>query len=155
MAVIKSQKSGLFYASAATTATQITCPTNIEISGGAADQIDATCLNDTTRQNVQGLKNAAQVTINFNVHSGDDSHEALLALKESGEIKSWGVYGSEAATAPTAVGSEMQPVVDRSSLIFDGYVSDVSLTIAGNDIWKGTVVLQTSGAITYDLLASS
>jgi hypothetical protein len=153
VSVIKSQKSGLYYASAATTATQIVCPTGIEVSGGAADDVDATCLSDDTRQNVQGLKNSELVTVQFNIHSGETTHQALFDLKAAGTVKSWGIYGSEAVTAPTAVGSEMQSVVDRSSMIFDGYVQDVSVSIAGNNIWKGTVVIRTSGGITYDLLA--
>jgi len=154
MAVIKSQKSGLYYASAATTATQIVCPTSIEISGGAADDIDATCLSDDTRQNVQGLKNSELVTIEFNIHSGETTHQALFDLRASGEVKSWCVQGSEAATAPTAAASVIVPAVDRSSMLFNGYVQDVSVSIAGNNIWKGTVVIRTSGGITYDLLAA-
>jgi hypothetical protein len=150
MAVIKSQKSELFYASAATTATKIVCVTGVEVGGAAADQIDHTCLADDTRAFVQGLKNAAQVTVQFNAHSGEVTHEDLTDLFASGAVVSWGIYGSEATTAPTAVGSEMQTVVDRVSMIFDAYVADFSMSIAGNDIWKGTVVLQVSGPISYD-----
>lgn len=152
MSAIKSQKTGLYYASAATTATQIACPTSIDISGGAADQIDTTCLSDETRTFVQGLKNSETVTINFIIHSANASHEALFDLKAAGTVVSWGVYGSEAATAPTASGSVMQTVADRSSMIFSGFVSDVSVSVAGNDVWKGTVVIQTSGGVSYDLL---
>jgi hypothetical protein len=149
---IKSQKSELYYASAATTATKIVCPTNISVGGAAADQVDTTCLSDDTRQFVQGLKNAAQVTVQFNAHSGEVTHEDLTDLFASGAVVSWGIYGSETTTAPTAVASEMQVVATRVSMIFDAYVADFSMEIAGNDIWKGTVVLQVSGAISYDWL---
>ncbi|MNY66140.1 hypothetical protein D3C86_2035160 [compost metagenome] len=86
----------------------------------------------------------------FNVHKSELSHEALLALKASGAEVSWGVYSS-GATAPTAVDSEMQVAVGRVSAIFLGYVSDVSVEIGANDIWKGTVIVQRSGPISWDL----
>src|SRR5688572_7939956 len=99
MPAIKSQKSELFYASAATTATKIVCPTGIEVGGSAADQVDTTCLSDDTRTFVQGLKNAAQVTVQFNCHSGEVTHEDLTDLFAAGTVVSWGIYGSETTTA--------------------------------------------------------
>ncbi|MNL26969.1 hypothetical protein D3C87_1485330 [compost metagenome] len=65
---------------------------------------------------------------------------------------SWGIYSSDSATAPTAVASVMQPVATRVSAIFNGYVSDINIDIAGNDIWKGTITIQRSGSVTFDLL---
>lgn len=155
MPVIKSQGTELYYASGPTTVQKIVCPTGISGLGGTRDQIESTCLDDTEdKQFVAGLGTPGQVTIPFNVHKGEISHEEVLALKASGEVKSWGLYSSDAATAPTAVGSVMQPVVGRVSAIFNAYVADVTIDVGGNDIWKGTITLQRSGPVTWDLLTA-
>lgn len=152
MAALKSQGTELYYASAATTATKIACITGLDGLGGARDQIDKTCLDDTDRQFEAGFGNPGQVTVGLILDSGAASHDALLALKDAGTTVSWGIYSGQTATAPTAVGSEMQTVVDRTSAIFDGYVADVNVSIAGNDVWKATVTIQRSGTVTFDFV---
>lgn len=153
MAFLKSQKTELYYASAATTATKIPCITGISGLGGARDQIDTTCLDDTDRTFVPGFGNPGQVTVTFNIKAGDSVHADLLDLKEAGTTVSWGIYSHQSSTAPTAVGSVMQTVVDRSSFIFNGYVADVNVDIAGNDIWKATLTIQRTGPVSYDPVA--
>ncbi|WP_295986468.1 phage tail tube protein [uncultured Variovorax sp.] len=153
--VIKSQGTELYYASAATTVQKIVCPTGISGLGGARAQIDVTCLDDTEDEEfVGGLGTPGQVTIPFNLHKSEISHEKLMELKASGETVSWGIYSSNAATAPTAVGSVMQPVVGRVSAIFNAYVADVAIDIGPKDIWKGTITLQRSGPVVWDLLTA-
>lgn len=150
--VIKSQKTELYWASAATTATRAVAITSFSGLGGARDQIDTSSLDNTEdRTFVSGLGSPSPVTVAFNVHKDEASHTALLALKTSGAVMSWGIYSSDAATAPTAVGSVMQGVADRASAIFSGYVSDVNIEIGANDIWKGTITIQRSGQVTWDL----
>lgn len=153
--VIKSQGTELYWASAPTVASKVVCPTNISGLGGARDQIETTCLDETTDKTFTGgLGNPGQVSVAFNVHKSEISHEDLLALKETGEEVSWGIYSSDAATAPTAVGSVMQSVVGRVSARFRGYVSDVSVDIGTNEIWRGTITIQRSGGVTWDLLTA-
>jgi len=132
---IKTQGTELYWASAATAVTRVVCPTSISGLGGARDQIETTCLDDTTDKTFTGgLGNPGQVTVAFNVHKSEISHEALLDLKESGAEVSWGIYSSDAATAPTAIGSAMQSVVGRVSARFQGYVADVAIDIGTNEI---------------------
>ena len=151
---IKSQKTELYWASAATTATRAVAVSSISGLGGAADQIDTSTLdNDTDRTFLGGLGNPGQVTVAFNVHSGESSHEDLLALKASKEVVSWGIYGPGTGT-PTAVGSAMQVVATRASAIFSGYVSDINIDIGENNVWKGSITIQRSGGVSFDLLVS-
>lgn len=154
--VIKSQGTDMYFSPGAGQVTRVVCATSISGLGGARDQIDTSCLDNTgDRTFVPGLGNPGQVTVGFNVHAGEIAHEELLALKDSGEEVSWGIYGSMAATVPTSDSSAtMQPVVDRTSAIFQGYVSDINIDIAGNDIWKGTITIQRSGSVNFDLLTS-
>ena len=48
----------------------------------------------------------------------------------------------------------MQPVVGRESAIFNAYVADVAIDIGAKDIWKGTITLQRSGPVVWDLLTA-
>lgn len=153
---IKSHGTELYWASAATTATRAVAVTSISGLGGAKDQIETTTLDDTSDKTyVAGLGNPGQVSIGFVVHSGESSHEDLLALKDAGTSVSWGIYGSESATAPTASGSAMQTVATRSSAIFSGYVSDINIDMSEGDVWKGTITIQRSGTVSFDLLVGS
>lgn len=151
-APIKSQGTDLYWASGPTAVTRAVCITSIAGLGGARDQIETSCLDNTTDKTfVGGLGTPGQVTVPFNVHKDEISHADLLALKTSGATVSWGIYSSDSATVPTAVASVMQPVTSRASAIFSGYVADVTIDIAGNDIWKGTITIQRSGDVTWDL----
>ena len=152
---IKSQKTELYWASAAAVATRAVAISSISGLGGARDQLDSSTLDNAEDKTFEaGLGTPGQVTVAFNVHKGEVSHEDLLALKASGAEVSWGIYSSDAATAPTALASVMQSVVDRVSAIFQGYVADVNVDIGTNDLWRGTITIQRSGAVTWDLLTA-
>lgn len=150
--VIKSQGTDLYWASAPTAVTRAVCITGISGLGGARSQINTSCLDNTEDETfIGGLGTPGQVTVPFNLHKDEISHEDLIALKASSEIVSWGIYSSDSATAPTALASVMQPVTSRASAIFKGYVADVTIDIGANDIWKGTIIIQRSGAVAWDL----
>ncbi|CAA2107628.1 phage tail tube protein [Variovorax paradoxus] len=151
--VIKSQGTDLYWASLNGDVNRVVCATNISGLGGARDQIETSCLDNTTDKTfVGGLGTPGQVTVGFNVHKNEISHEELLALKESGDVVSWGIYSSDGTTVPVADSNAvLQPVPDRASAIFQGYVSDINIDIAGNDIWKGTITIQRSGSVDFDM----
>ena len=153
--VIKSQGTELYFVDTDTSETvrRVVCATSISGLGGARDQIDTSCLDNTTdRTFIGGLGNPGQVTVGFNVHKDEIAHEALLDLKTSGTEVSWGIYSSDATTAPTAdTSGVLQGVATRASAIFQGYVADINIDIGANDIWKGTITIQRSGSVTFDL----
>jgi hypothetical protein len=153
--VIKSQGTELYFVDDDTSGTvkRAVCVTSISGLGGARDQIDTSCLDNTTdRTFVGGLGNPGQVTVGFNMHTDETSHEELLALKVSGSTVSWGIYSSDNATAPVTNSFDvLQEVTGRASARFLGYVADINLDIAANDIWKGTITIQRSGAVSFDL----
>lgn len=153
--VIKSQGTELYFVDTDTndTVRRVVCATSISGLGGARDQIDTSCLDNTEdRTFVGGLGNPGQVTVGFNVHKDEVAHEALLDLKAEGTEVSWGIYSSDNDTAPVAnTAGTLQSVTGRASAIFTGYVADVNIDIAANDIWKGTITIQRSGAVTFDL----
>ena len=151
---LKTQGTHLYFVKPGTstgTAVKVTCPTGISGLGGAADQIDTTCLDDTSdRQYTRGLGNPGQVTVPFMLKAGDVSHADLVALKEAGTSVEWMVCMSDATTVPvvTVSTNTFTALTTRSNIEFTGYVADLTLDGATNEVWRGTMTIQRSGAWT-------
>lgn len=132
----------------------VNCATGIQGLGGAADQIESTCLDSLEHEYEQGMPNPGQVTIPFNVIPAAGSHQALFALKDAGSICSWMVCLSDAVSAgdiPISVDSDLRLVsAGPTTAEFLGYVADVSIDIQTNEIVRGTLLVQRSGAIAWD-----
>jgi hypothetical protein len=132
------------------TVVKLACPTGVSGLGGAADQIEDTCLDNTTDKTYQrGLGNPGQVSIPFNLVPRETSHQLLTTLKNSGDIVKWLVCLSESATDPTVDSDgEFVPPNDRTSFAFEAYVADVNIEAQTNEIVRGTLTLQRSGVVT-------
>lgn len=150
---IKSQGTELFLKdtrATAATVVKFTCPTGITGLGGKASQIATTCLDETVDETyVRGLGQPGEVSVPFNLRTDSDIHQDLFALKASGETFDWVVGLSDATGDPTLDSAEAFVLATtRSWLAFSAYIADVNIDIAGNDIVKGTLTLQRSGAVT-------
>lgn len=150
---VKTQGTELFMIETASasdpTITKMACPTGITGLGGPKDQIEDTCLDNTIDKTfVAGLGTPGQVSVPFNFIPRDSSHQFLFTLKEQGDVLHWIACLSESATDPT-MDSDLAFIAptDRSSFAFDAYISDVNIDIATNEIVKGTLTLQRSGAV--------
>jgi hypothetical protein len=130
---------------------ELTCPTGISGLGGAADQIDTTCLSATVdRSFVRGLGNPGQVSVPFNLTPSAASHQLLFDLKDDGGTISWLACLSDGTATPNTVDSNdiIVPPASRTSFGFLAYVADVNIDIATNEIVRGTLTLQRSGPVT-------
>lgn len=137
---------------------KITCPTGITgVTGGAADTIETTCLDETEDKTfARGLTNPAAVSVPFNFHPRDASHQALFAMKQDGDTHQWMVLLSETADPPTlgaGPGYLLTAPITRTALEFNAYVSEVNLDLATNEIVRGTMTLQRSGRVIPHWLA--
>lgn len=130
---------------------KMSCPTGVQGLGGARDQIEDTCLDTTGDKTYQaGLGNPGTVTVPFNLIPRDASHQALFGWKADGSVMSWVVCLSEAATDPTLDTDDTFILpVDRTTIEFSGYVSDVNIDIATNEIVRGTLTIQRSGDVVF------
>ncbi|MBB3806415.1 phage tail tube protein [Xanthomonas cannabis] len=154
--VVKTQGTHLFFvdpdAAGGPAITKFACPTGASGLGGAADQIEDTCLDATTDRTYQrGLGNPGQVSMPFNYIPSNASHDALFALKDSGKVVDWYIGLSDGTAAPTlSVDDALVPplATARSGFQFKGYVADVNIDIATNEIVRGTVTVQRSGGVT-------
>lgn len=152
--VIKSQGTKLYFVadnSSTSDVFAVACPQSIEGLGGAANQIDKTCLDSLEMEYERGMQNPSTVNVPINFIPRSASHQALLALRQSGETVPW-MITAPGSPAPTAVGLDGYFVSPGpSNLSFVGYVADFTINIATNDIWRGTLTIQRSGELRSDL----
>lgn len=148
--VIKTQETKLFFATAASEIMQVACPTGATGLGGAADQIDSTCLSSTEREFVRGLLNPGQVTVPLNLIPRSAAHQALTALKESGDIVSWMIVFSDQTGEPTTFDSEDRLESPGPTTVeWQGYVADITIDVAINEIVRATMLIQRSGELAW------
>lgn len=153
--VIKTQGSELFtvdkLSSSVASVLKFECPTGISGLGGAADQIESTCLDTKGDKEYEGgLGNPGQVSVPFNFIPRSGSHQILFDLKDSREVLPWLIGLSDGVSPPTLDSDEelVAPASPRrTSIGFRGYVSDLNIDIATNEIVRGTLTIQRSGSV--------
>jgi hypothetical protein len=155
MSTVKTQGTKLYFVDTLTSSVpaiiELACPTGVTGLGGAADQIETTCLADTTDKTfTRGLGSPGQVSVPFNLDPTAASHQLLFDLKEAGDTISWIVCLSDGIAAPTTLNSNdvIIPPNDRTSFGFNAYIADVNIDVATNEIVRGTLTLQRSGQVT-------
>ena len=150
---VKTQGTEVFVADTVTssvaTLIKMACPTAVTGLGGAADQIDDTCLDATVdRSFARGLGNPGQVTIPFVLKPGEASHQALFDLKDDGSAVEWCLALSDGTAQPTLDSNDsIVAPASRTSFIFSGYVADITIDIATNEVVRGTLLVQRRGAV--------
>jgi len=149
---VKTQGTELFFVDRSGTPAlvKMAAPTGLSGLGGAADQIDSTNLEDLVDKTfVRGLGNPGLVSVPFILKPSEASHQSLFTFKDSGEVLDWIACLSETATDPTlSAGNEIVPPTTRTSFTFEAYIADVEIDVATNEIVRGTLTLQRSGAVT-------
>lgn len=130
---------------------KLLCPTGITgIGGGAKTQIPTTCLDELQDEtSMPGLGSPSPISVPFNFIPSGRSHQVLFELKRLGTVKTWMALLSDGDEPPTLDSDdEMVPPASplRTSVEFDAYVSEVNIDIATNEIVRGTLTLQRSGA---------
>ena len=153
---IKSQGTKLYFVGdeSTTEILAVACPQAVEGLGGAANQIDITCLDSQEMEFVRGMQNPSTINVPVNFIPRSASHQALLALRNSGETVPW-MLCAPGSPAPTTI--DVDGYFDTpgpSNLSWRGYVADLTINVATNDIWRATLTIQRSGELRYDLPAA-
>jgi hypothetical protein len=155
---IKTQGTELWFIDRFTTSDtdllKLSCPTGIQgIGSGAKAQIPTTCLDNTEDEtSVPGLGSPTPITVPFNFIPSAHSHQVLYDLKSSGDTVRWLAGLSDGTAAPTVNDDqEFVPPTspNRTSVEWQGYVSEVSIDIATNEIVRGTLTIQRTGSETW------
>lgn len=152
--VLKSQGTHLYFANPTSTdpdLVKLVCPTGISGLGGAREQTDITCLDNTDeREYIAGLAAPGQLSVPFNFVPSDVSHQVLFDLKESGEKIDWIICFSDGTAPPTLSSGDIVPPALRTSAEFVAYVADVNIDVANASQVSGTLTLQRSGKVNWN-----
>lgn len=155
---VKTQGTELYTVDALSSSTarvlKFACPTGVTGLGGPKDQLEDTCLDDIEDKTYKpGLGTPGQVSVPFNFIPENGSHQILFDLQESGEVLPWMIGLSDGyGIAPTLDSDDqLEPPAspERTSALFNAYVSDVNIDIATNEIVRGTLTLQRSGPVDW------
>ena len=129
---------------------EIECATAFSPGGNPADQIETTCLSQTVRSYMRGLRTPGQASLTLNADPRNPSHVRLHQLAEDDSIEnvSWAVGWSDGkGIAPTINTAEddFELPTTRTWFIFDGYVSDFPFDFAANTVVTTAATIQRSG----------
>ncbi|MNJ41267.1 hypothetical protein D3C77_361860 [compost metagenome] len=123
-------------------AMEIECATAFSPGGNPADQIETTCLSETVRSYMRGLRTPGQATLSLNADPRNASHVRLHQLSEDDSIESirWVVGWSDGkGIAPTVGTSGSLAAISPGS----GYTTapNIALTGGGGADASATAVL--------------
>lgn len=153
--VVETKGTKLWFAKSESEVLAVACATGITGLGGPADQIESTCLDSVEKEFVRGMLTPSQVNVPFNVIPRSAAHQALLGpggLKDTGTSISWMIALSDSAATPTIATSDGRlESADPTTAEFLGYVADITIDIATNEIVRGTLIIQRSGAVVWNL----
>ncbi|MBE8590820.1 phage tail protein [Pseudomonas sp. MAFF 301449] len=153
---------------------EIECATAFSPGGNPADQIETTCLSETVRSYMRGLRTPGQATLSLNADPRNASHVRLHQLSEDDSIESvrwvvgWsdgkgiaptiGTTGSLAAisvlsggtgytTAPTvAITGGGGTGATATAIVAGGAVTGINITSPGTGYTSAPTVAFTGGA---------
>jgi len=150
MSIIKSKHTQLFIAIAAAEVVKVTRLRSVGFPDGQASEIDISDFDDDWDKFVAGRKATGSTTIEINYDATD--HEKIEALHTSGAVVDFLVTAPKSETEgvekPVAVDGVITPPTDVVSKQFKGFVQNFAVQVADNDIWKATITIRGSGAVT-------
>jgi len=130
----------------------IGCPTTFSPGGNPADQIEITCLNDSTRRYMPGLRTPGQATMTLLADPADPTHIRLFKLSETDDSEDkdlvFAVGWSDGTAAPTvsSSGDDLNCPNTRTWFVFRGYISDFPFDFAQNTAVSTQMTIQRTGA---------
>lgn len=155
MATVKTQGTEFFILDATDTGNEVRKIAQITgfsgVGSGSATEIDTTNFDSLAKEFVIGLRDNGSITINLDWDPADGSHETLNTLV-GGANKRF-IIGSSASAADPSYTSTFTIPTDRDTIDFQAGVVSFQLDAATDDVWRGTVELRVSGALTITAAA--
>lgn len=145
--VIGTKGTRLYFAVSESEILKVACATGIQGLGGPGTQIALGCLEAEEEEFFRGRKQPGTITIPIVLIPRSASHQALADLDESGDVISWMIVFSDQSGAPSTLDSDNHLVSPGSTTVeFLAYVEDIDLNVDDNEVVRGTLTLQRSGA---------
>lgn len=113
---------------------EIECATAFTPGGNPADQIEDTCLSDTVRRYLRGLRTPGQASLTINADPRNDSHIRLHQLSEDDSVEdlAWAVGWSD--------GKDIPP-----TYVSAGSITGITITNSGSNYSAATVSITGGG----------
>jgi len=130
----------------------VDCATTFTPGGAPSDQIEDTCLEDTSRSYKPGLRTPGQASMGINADPSNASHILMHQLSETdpSPVLKWAVGWSDGTAAPTLDSNfEFELPTSRTWFTFQGYISDFPFDFAQNTVVTSTVTIQRSGGSSW------
>lgn len=130
---------------------KVQCPTGFSPGGAPADQLDDTCIDDTTKKFKKGLRTPGSATINLMADPKYASHVRLYELyAEDSDVNidiEFAIGWSDGkGIAPTADSNGLFVFpTTRTWLPFAGYISDFPFDFQANTLVATAMTVQQSG----------
>lgn len=141
----KTQGTMLYFNDPVAGVVKVGCPTNITGITAARDQIETTCLDSEARTYEAGMPTPGQATFTINFDTDDSSHLLIYDLWRAGEKVDWALGWSDGDAPPTLDSAgDFDLPGSRSWIVFNGYVADVPVDFALNDVVTANVSVQVS-----------
>lgn len=130
----------------------VDCATTFSPGGAPADQIEDTCLEDTTRSYKGGLRTPGQASLGINADPANASHILMHQLSETdpSPVLEWAVGWSDGTAPPTLdTADNFELPTSRTWFTFRGYIADFPFDFAQNTVVTSTVSIQRSGGSSW------
>ncbi len=126
----------------------VECATSFNPGGAPADQIETTCLEETSRTYEPGLRTPGQATMTINADPSYESHVRMHEMSEtdpSPKVK-WAVGWSDGTSEPTLDSlDDFDLPTDRTWFVFEGYISDFPFDFQQNSVVTTQITIQRTG----------
>jgi len=130
---------------------KVQCPTGFTPGGAPADQLEDTCIDDTTKTYKKGLRTPGSATINLMADPKYASHVRLYELyaddsDENTDIQFAIGWSDGKGVVPTADSNGLFVLpTTRTWLTFAGYISDFPFDFQANTLVSVAMTVQQSG----------
>lgn len=133
----------IFFWSTTTAASTSTSHAVAEVVGfngptGSANVIDCSHLGSTAKEKLIGLRDEGQVSFDVNFRPGTTAQDYLRTCRANRSMRKAVIQLNDNTTE-----------VAKTKIIFDAYVSGFSITGAVDQIVKGNITLEITGACTF------
>ena len=130
---------------------KVQCPTGFTPGGAPADQLEDTCIDDTTKTYKKGLRTPGSATVNLMADPKYSSHVRLYELyaddsEENTDIQFAIGWSDGKGIVPTADSNGLFILpTTRTWLTFAGYISDFPFDFQANTLVSVAMTVQQSG----------
>lgn len=128
---------------------RFSCPKAFSFGEDSFSKIDATCLDEDTKDYERGLRDPGEGSLQIDLDDENASHLKLIELADSGEKVEWHVGSSHSKTAPTYDStSGIELPEDRIWWSFEGYINPAAPTIEADSLVGYTFTLVRTSKVT-------